>query len=300
MEMFHILKNRVIKLSVVCILFMSLSIGGTTIRAENITTLDRSTWIWNPWILLDDEVDTLKFLESKQINKVYLQIDSDISTSVYQNFIEKAAVRGIKMHALAGESYWITENGTEHQSQFLNWVERYQQEATDAQRFFGIHLDIEPYDTNIWSTKQSLAIQSYQQLIIQANKKAQVLNLPLELDIPFWYDEIKYNTEYGKGILSEWLIKHSDGVTIMAYRDTSNEIIKIVKNEIEYAKRINKPVVIGVETMKSAEGDNISFSEEGEIYMNKQLKKIQKYYSKNPSYKGIAIHHFDSWKGMQP
>ncbi|MFJ7951237.1 amidase [Lysinibacillus sp. NPDC096418] len=279
---------------------MSLSIGSTTIRAENITVFDRSTWIWNPWILLDNEVDTLKFLESKQINKVYLQVDSDVSTSVYQKFIEKATAKGIHIYALAGESYWITENGMEYQSQFLKWVERYQQEATDAQRFLGIHLDIEPYDTNIWSTKQTLAIQTYQQLIVQANKKAQVLKLPLELDIPFWYDEIKYNTKYGKGILSEWLIKNSDGVTIMAYRDTSKEIIKIVKNEIEYAKRMSKPVVIGVETLKSAEGDNISFSEEGELYMNKQLNKIQKHYSKNPSFKGVAIHHFDSWKGMEP
>lgn len=71
-------------------------------------------------------------------------------------------------------------------------------------------------------------------------KKAQSFNLPLQLDIPFWYDEISYDTKYGNGILSEWLIDHSDGVTIMAYRDNSQEIIKIAKNEIEYAKQMNK------------------------------------------------------------
>lgn len=63
---------------------------------------------------------------------------------------------------------------------------------------------------------------------------------------------------------------------------------------------MNKTVVVDVETLKSAEGDRVSFSEEGEIYMNKELKHILEYYSKNPGFKGLAIHPFDSWIGIQP
>lgn len=277
-----------------------MSLNSTIIKAENITENERSTWIWNPWILVDNEINTLEFLETKQINKVYLQIDYDISKKVYQSFIEKATAKDIQIYALAGESYWITENGTEYQNQLMDWLEHYQHEATDVQRFLGIHLDIEPYDTTLWSTKQRTAIQTYQQLVVQAKKKAQSFNLPLQLDIPFWYDEILYDTKYGNGILSEWLIDHSDGVTIMAYRDNSQEIIKIAKNEIEYAKQMNKKVVVGVETLKSKEGDSVSFSEEGEAYMNRQLSKVQTYFSKKTSFKGIAIHHLESWMEMRP
>ncbi|EON74294.1 hypothetical protein [Lysinibacillus sphaericus] len=277
-----------------------MSLNSTTIKADSITEDERSTWIWNPWILVDNEIDTLQFLENKQINKVYLQIDYEISRSVYQNFIEKATAKNILIYALAGETYWITENGMEYQNQLMDWLELYQREATEAQRFLGIHLDIEPYDTNIWSTKQTIAIQTYQQLVIHAKKKARPLKLTLELDIPFWYDEISYETKYGKGILSEWLINYSDGVTIMAYRDNSQDIIQIVKNEIEYAKRMDKKVVVGVETLKSAEGDLVSFSEEGEAYMDRQLKKVQKHFLKKQSFKGIAIHHLESWMEMRP
>lgn len=277
-----------------------MSLNSTIIKADNITENERSTWMWNPWILLDNEVNILKFLEIKQINKVYLQIDYEISKSVYQSFIEKATAKDIQIYALAGESYWITEKGIEYQNQLMDWLELYQQEATDVQRFLGIHLDIEPYDTTLWSTKQRTAIQTYQQLVVQAKKKAQSFNLPLQLDIPFWYDEILYDTKYGNGILSEWLIDHSDGVTIMAYRDSSQEIIQIAKNEIEYAKQMNKKVVVGVETLKSEEGDSVSFSEEGEAYMNRQLIKVQEYFSKKTSFKGIAIHHLESWMEMRP
>jgi len=277
-----------------------MSLNSTIIKADNITENERSTWMWNPWILLDNEVNILKFLEIKQINKVYLQIDYEISKSVYQSFIEKATAKDIQIYALAGESYWITEKGIEYQNQLMDWLELYQHEATDVQRFLGIHLDIEPYDTTLWSTKQRTAIQTYQQLVVQAKKKAQSFNLPLQLDIPFWYDEILYDTKYGNGILSEWLIDHSDGVTIMAYRDSSQEIIQIAKKEIEYAKQMNKKVVVGVETLKSEEGDSVSFSEEGEAYMNRQLIKVQEYFSKKTSFKGIAIHHLESWMEMRP
>ncbi|MGE7691488.1 amidase [Lysinibacillus sp. NPDC097214] len=277
-----------------------MSLNSATIKADSITEDERSTWIWNTWMLVDNETNVLQFLQSKRINKVYLQIDYDISRSVYQSFIEKASAKNIQIYALAGESKWITENGIEYQNQLMNWLELFQREATETQRFLGIHLDIEPYDTNIWSTKRTAAIQTYQQLVIHAKKKSQSLKLPLELDIPFWYDEISYETKYGKGILSEWVINYSDGVTIMAYRDNSKDIIQIVKNEIEYAKRMDKKVVVGVETLKSEEGNFVSFSEEGEAYMDQQLNKVQKHFSKKQSFNGIAIHHLESWMEMRP
>jgi len=86
----------------------------------------------------------------------------------------------------------------------------------------------------------------------------------------------------------------------MAYRDNSQDIIQIVKDEIEYAKRMDKKVVVGVETLKSAEGDLVSFSEEGGAYMDQQLNKVQKHFSKKQSFKGTAIHHLESWMEMRP
>lgn len=294
------MKIRVVKLILIilCCLFLSPDTSKTS--AEKNLKRERSVWMWNPWLLLDENKNPFEFLESKQINKVYLQIDVEISKSTYQNFIEEAKKKDIQVVALAGEEHWITENGSYHLEQFLNWVGQYQEESTDAQQFLGIHLDIEPYTTTLWETNRMLAIQTFQELVIQAKMKAKEFGVLLELDIAFWYDEVKYNTKYGSGILSNWTIENSDSVTIMAYRDYSDEIIEGVKNEIAYANRMKKKVVIGVETMESAEGNRVSFFEEGEKYMNKQLKHVQRYYSLNPSFNGIAIHHFESWSEMKP
>lgn len=277
-----------------------LSLHTSKTYADKKTEKERSVWIWNAKILIDESKDPLAFLESKQINKVYLQVDATISKSVYQTFIETAHSKGIQVAALDGDAHWTTGSGTRPLDQFLSWLEQYQKESTEVQQFIGIHLDIEPYTTPLWDENRMKAIENFQQLVLQAKEKAQQLNIPLELDIAFWYDEVNYQTKYGRGILSNWTINNSDSVTIMAYRDYSNGIIRSVKHEIAYAKRVGKKVVIGVETMKSAEGDRVSFFEEGEEYLNTHLKNVHSYYSNRQSFNGIAIHHLESWMELKP
>ena len=126
------------------------------------------------------------------------------------------------------------------------------------------------------------------------------LNLPLEADMPFWFDEITYQNTFGSGLLAEWVIANTDGVTLMAYRDSAPMIIDIVKNEIAMAEKYGKQVVVGVETGVTGEGSSITFAEEGEAFMNGQLNKVAAHYSAYPSYEGIAIHHVGSWMTLKP
>ncbi len=126
------------------------------------------------------------------------------------------------------------------------------------------------------------------------------LNLPLEADMPFWFDEISYKNTYGSGLLAEWVIKNTDGVTLMAYRDSAPMIIDIVKNEIAMAEKYGKNVVVGVETGVTDEGSIITFAEEGEAYMNLQLAEVAAHYSHHVAYEGIAVHHVGSWMTLKP
>ncbi|WP_223703553.1 amidase [Sutcliffiella deserti] len=260
---------------------------------------DYATWLWNPWMIVHDEMGTLDFLETKQANKVYLQIDRDIPMQVYRNFIEKASAKEIKIYALDGAPDWVGPKGSTHQNKLLNWVGNYQSGSADSQKFSGIHLDVEPYLYHGWSTNQAATIRSYQTLLLKAKTSAASLKLPLEVDLPFWFDEIYYKNKYGKGNLAEWAIANTDGITIMAYRDTASFIIDIVKNEIAFADKHGKNVIIGVETGRTDEGDQISFFEEGEAYMMKELTSVNNYYDQVKGYNGIAIHHVESWMNMK-
>jgi hypothetical protein len=288
------------KILMLVMLFFTFVLGGAGSAVNANVTEDRATWLWNPWMIVSDESGTLAFIENKQVNKVYVQIDRDISMPVYRSFIEKASSKGIKVYALDGAPDWVAPKGYTSQNQLMNWIGNYQNSSTADQKFTGVHLDVEPYLYSGWTSNRAATIKSYQSLLTKAKTSASSLNLPLEVDMPFWFDEVSYKNTYGKGLLAEWVIANTNSVTIMAYRDSAEMIIDLVKNEVALSGKYNKGLVVGVETGQTSEGDSISFFEEGEIYMNHELEKVTNHYKGIPGFKGIAIHHVGSWMTMNP
>lgn len=259
-----------------------------------------ATWLWNPWDIVSDEAGALAFLESKNVNKVYVQIDPEISLGVYRGFLEKASAQDLAVYGLEGAPDWAAEKGDASQDQLMAWLKTYQTGSSELQKFAGIHLDVEPYLYSGWSTNQEATILAYQNLLVKAQADARSLNLPLEADMPFWFDEVPYHNALGKGLLAEWVIANTSSVTIMAYRDTAPLIIELVKNEVDFAAKYGKSAVVGIETAPTDEGDALTFFEEGEAYMNGQLAEVQAHYKDTPGYGGIAVHNFASWKTMAP
>lgn len=290
--------KKVLVIVMVISLFVSLSPENT--QAIGPSEDVRATWLWNPWMFVKDEAGTLAFLESKNVNKVYVQIDRDISKATYRSFIEQADARGMEIYALDGAASWVAPKGYTSQNQLMAWLTDYQRNAAPAAQFAGVHLDVEPYLYSGWNTNRAATIKSYQALLQKANASTVKLALPLEVDMPFWFDEIKYKNSYGSGLLAEWVIANTNSVTIMAYRDSAPMIIDIVKNEMAMAQKYGTSIVVGVETGTTDEGSIITFAEEGEAFMNEQLAKVASHYAESPSYIGNAIHHVGSWLTLKP
>ncbi|WP_235420744.1 amidase [Jeotgalibacillus alimentarius] len=266
-------------------------------KAENI---EKATWLWNPWSLVHGSQETLEFLTDKQVTKVYVQIDRELSADVYRSFITDAAELGIDVYALDGAPDWAAPKGYLQLRQLLDWVEQYQKTSSGEAAFKGVHLDVEPYLYSGWNTKRETVIKAYQSLITEASVKTKQLNIHIEADLPFWFDEIKYKNAYGTGLLSDWVQKQTDGITIMAYRDTSDFITSFSLHELAVGEKLSKSVTIGVETGETDEGDYLSFYQEGEAVMDRELDQVYEQVKSYSSFSGFAIHHFDSWKIMHP
>lgn len=263
--------------------------GGMMLQVPNVSV--KATWLWDAAKMNDEEITAL--LQQKKVNTVYVQIDSAIAFDDYAKFIETAQQMDIVVYALDGSPTWEEH----HYDELHAWLENYHQQHP-KQSFASIHLDVEPYLSDLWDQNEAQAIEDYQHLIDYAYAKAQEENLSFEVDIPFWFDERQYDNAFGTGNFAEWIIAKVDRVTIMAYRDTAEEIIEISKQEIAFGNVHNTPIIIGVETLQSDEGDNVSFAEEGERYMNRALKKVVKAYKHDPMFAGIAVHHVISWGRM--
>jgi hypothetical protein len=85
----------------------------------------------------------------------------------------------------------------------------------------------------------------------------------------------------------------TDYVSLMDYTETATGIIARAAHEIAYGRP--NSVVIGVESKDlSGTGDpeTVTFYEEGRTYMEAELDKVYAAEAGQPSFAGIAMHHY--------
>jgi hypothetical protein len=261
--------------------------------------LEIATWVWNTELLKDDEAKIIQFIEDEKITTVYLQYVPELDYAYYQQFISTMIEREVAVYALDGSPTWARDRLEEEN--FFAWFTSYQNSSLPSQQFKGIHLDVESYLQSEWNRDQAEVIRQYQAMVHRVADKSKELNVLFGVDIPFWFDEIYYKNEFGAGYLAQWLIKTVDEITIMAYRNYAEGeggIIDISETKIKWADIENKKVIIAVETVRLPE-DYTSFHGHSVEKMEEQLKSVKKFYRKNRSFSGIAIHHLVSWRELK-
>lgn len=256
-----------------------------------------ATWIWDADIITSDMDRTIDFLERNKVTTLYLQISRDLSVNTYKTFIEKTNQKGITVYALNGSPHWNLAD--DELKKFLDWVNDYQNTASDTSRFKGIHVDIEPYLTKKWEQDKDKEILEFQELLIYIKEFAHSRNLLMGADIPFWFDEQEFANKFGNGQLAKWVIEQMDETVIMAYRDQAdgnNGISKLIEEEVNWGKQLNKKIIIAVETKKSSE-EYTTFYHQKVSEMEKELNKVRMAYSnETPLY--FAIHDLQGWQGL--
>ena len=239
-------------------------------------------WWWN------DELGTdyLDFAKENEVTEIYYCSDKfNEETDV---FIKEANKRKIRVYWLAGEYQWI-DNNSELFAQIDRFVE-YQKNYKNT--FSGIHLDIEPHQNPDFEFQRNEILANFVGLSYILKDKYP--SIWIEYDLPFWLDdEITLLNKTKKAY--EHIIDNASRVTLMSYRDDAQSIYDISKDEIEYAKSVNKTLNLGIET-NSSEGDKVSFQEEGKQIMYNEIENLRKLI---PSNFGISIHQIETWKDLK-
>jgi hypothetical protein len=279
----------------------------SAVPSQNIKTKSfkdkKGTWLWNAELIKTQPEEILDNLRIFKIKEVYVNIDECVQTQYYQNFVEQASAQGITVYALGGSPNWVLEEQNEQLSAFIQWVEEYQQGATLSQRFRGVHLDIEPYLLKQWESQRKETILRYQKTVLYVISSLKNSGLEIAFDIPFWFDEIGYDNEYGKGNLAQWLLQNVKTICIMAYRDEArgkNNIIDVVSNEMKWAKEYNHQIIIALETGKVSETERVTFCEEGMRVLNKETLAVYNYYKNHRVDFSFALHHYQSLIEIKP
>ena len=244
----------------------------------------------------------LDFCVQNHVSEIYLCVDgmresSGTTFATVRSFVKKAHGLGIRVAALTGDYEWIEPTNTGFQS-FVSKYTAYQNAAASDEKFYAMHLDVEPHQHPDFGTERAKVLQWYADFTVnKATAAAKTAGALLEFDIPFWFNDTVTDAGTGNRIgLNDLMAKYCDTIVIMSYRDTAQSMHDVSKEEIASAKKYGCKIVLGAETY-STEGDAVSYMEEGKKYMVSELTKLnimllQDYPSRNF---GLAIHYNETW-----
>lgn len=317
-KVFSIKLSRRVLLRVLVTINLAVNLVWVTVATA--AEAPRAVWVWEDdtfnWIDHQNQWnETFDFLARWNLTTVYLYADSYKGRNIvrdepekYRRLIAAAHSRGFNIYALLGsiylktQEYILPERHVDAEQMFNN-VLRYNAGSSSSERFDGVNIDIEPYLLDDWSDKKTIRATQYLDL------SAEFMRLKLKAGdtltvgpaMPFWFDgfdNIAWNGQHKR--LSDYVQDIYDYVAIMDYRNFaqgSDGIISHATDELDYADRINKQVIVGVETLQT-EPSKVTFYGMGYAAMNEQIMIAATKFLSHPSFAGFSIHHYGSYRIM--
>ena len=249
----------------------------------------RSLWVWKADVLgsSKDRMKLFDLCQSAAIANLYVYIGNfnpknPNSSLQMAQFLKEAHAKNLRVEALEGRPEWAF---IQHHNECLDWVSSFYNTGID-----GISLDVEPYLTPQWqSDKQTVCLEFLQLLKkIRASLTNHKQNMRLGVAVPSFFYEID------KGKFMEDILQYVDYIVIMDYYDNASRIIEEAEPYLKTADRMNKKIVIGVETqdlITMHQGTRrLTFFEEGWQEMENALSKVKEKAASHPSFEGFAIH----------
>ena len=279
----------------------------------------RAIWIWeDDAIRMLDEDEALReienFLDRQHISTMYLYADEYHGRNIlmndpekYRKLIANAHARGFKVFALLGSAYLRTEEyilpeKRQAAVRMFGSVLDFNRDTTDAsERFDGVNIDIEPYLLDDWSSARERRGRQYLDLSAEFMRMKAAVGSSLLVGpaMPFWFDgieDVEWKGQRRK--LNEFVQDIYDYVAIMDYRNVaegSDGIVSHAQDELDYADRMNKKVMIGVETLQTTPA-KVTFFGKGAQYFEAQLALAEAAMTQHRSFGGFVVHHLKSYR----
>lgn len=286
--------------------------------AASAVRASRAVWIWEPetFRLLDDveyRAKVIRFFRERHVDRVYLYADEykgrnpiRETPELYRSLVRELRGKGIEVHALLGSYYLKTETYVLPENQkaaraMLRRVLHYNDTSMSPERFTGAHFDVEPHMLDAWATDRLKLSVLFLERLDEWMKIADDSGLDMSAAVPFWLD--RYEVEWrGKlAPMNEHVQSVLDTIVLMDYRDKADGrdgILRHAEDELRWAAAHGKRVVIGLETGDS-EPSKVTFRQEGNAALSRELEKVEKALAGNRAFAGFAIHHLDTWMKLR-
>lgn len=247
-------------------------------------------WVWSK----AEPTDVVTFAQSHTVTRLFVAVSPDVATSGdlprLQHLASSAAAAGIRIDALGGDPTW-----TNKPSAALAW----ERAVIGTHLFAGVHIDVEPYALAGWSKPASQAklVTSYLSLLSSMRQAAATSGLPLEADIPFWYNTIAT----GSTTLADGVLARVDAATVMSYRNTAtgpNSITDIGSDMLARGAAVGVPVRLAAETNPLSDCPTCTFAGSSSATLDAALAVVDQTEAASSAYAGMAIEDYDGWRAL--
>ena len=297
-------------------------------RAE----VPRALWVWDATVITDaqQQKSLFDFCAQKKIAVIYQSVGDvfsarqraaddakHVTAPVLAAFLRAAHAKNLRVEALDGDAEFALAAHHAEALQILQKALDYNAAAAPDARLDGFQWDTEPYTLPAFNAgpeaQRALFTEYLDSMKQMRDAVAKTPNLRLGICIPWFFDGADYEMNWNGAnkapafhLLDLLASLPSGELVLMAYRDKatgSNGTIEIARGEIEYAAKNapRVPVWIGQETLDvTGDPPSITFYQEGETALEEALAQIDAAYQKVPSFGGVAIHHYASYRVLKP
>ena len=256
--------------------------------ASNVTEIYLATGLMLPW--------------SEQAVQGGTVDEGMVSESDVRGFVAKCSKLGIRVAALGGATNWVVESDMGMGLyNFMDRVNEYQANANDDEKFYGIHLDVEPHTLDDFQMNRSKYCALLASLTANASEYAGKMNLLLEWDIFSYFDDKDKVFDPGTGTettMLDVMFTYCDSIAVMTYYNNGLAQFERGELEVEYAKKHNKKIILSTETMKISPS-SVSYYLPGRDVLVTESEVLRKKLeeAKAPKY-GFAVHHAASFYAL--
>ena len=254
-----------------------------------------AVWWWNKGHAAKaNRKKYLDFLQKNGVNEIYI-CWPDFKSAHLADFVKAAGEKGMGVSLLSGDASWIDPQN-DGADAVINAFLEYQKGAGEGERLLSLHMDVEPHQLSDFSTNRQKILQNYADFVVKTAEKVRNEGELIAWDIPFWFDEFTVKRGEEQLPLLDLLAQNADVLCLMSYRDSAQAVLECAQKELTVGKRYGCQVICGVET-HSAEGDHVSFMEEGKAYMYQECAALYEALSKqlDEGKYGIAVHYLETW-----
>jgi outer membrane protein TolC len=268
----------------------------------------RALWLWRSLDVVLDPALRQRFLQdcvAHGVTRVYCFV-SRVENALYLRrynwefgyFLDLCRERGVEVHALVGNPQWLERSYRAEIGAVVRSVLEFNARAREGfAAFRSLKLDVEPHALPEWrhAAGRSGLGAAYLDLLdfVRAQLRSEPGGLPLRADVPpNWVGVEAAGVDLFDGVCARL-----DALTVMAYRDSPEDMVSSATPVLERAASFGLPVEVGVEVGRVAER-GVSFAgqtlEELTVALGRAYQALAVY----PGFAGFAIHDYSAFRQM--